>query len=187
MILKIEKTKTTVGRLKCPKCGYLNWAVLVDENKNSSQCNKCGEWSPSDEYKIVEIEVDAYKCPNCGSIVADSEENYNICTWGGPEPTIICSECQTIIHGFIHHENHETKIDVEVRESGGYFNVYHKNCPKAEIGYMELKRLCVDTEMGGSRVVLVYVCRECGAQQVIKDHLDDTKIWNASTKRWWRK
>jgi predicted RNA-binding Zn-ribbon protein involved in translation (DUF1610 family) len=64
---KVEpKMKTTVGRLKCPKCGHLNWSVIGRGNPPNFQCNKCEGWFPEKEWQIVEVEVDAYKCPNCG-------------------------------------------------------------------------------------------------------------------------
>jgi hypothetical protein len=89
---------------------------------------------------------------------------------------------------------------IKVDEDGGYMHVFHKGCPKAEngLGYMRLKRLCVDPETKqwlrkqglkgepGSRVVLVYVCEGCGAQQVVKAGLEDTRIWNTYAERWWK-
>jgi len=200
--IKVEpKTKTVVGRLRCPKCGRLNWSVRGKGEPPIFQCSKCEEWLPEDQWQTVEIEVDAYKCPNCGCIVADVEENYSVSVWAGPEPALVCPECHTIIRGFLHHEDpNGPSIIVRVGEKGGYMGVFHKGCKKAKngLGFMKLKRMCVDPETGqwlrkhgykgepGSRVVLVYVCEDCGAQQVVKTHLEDTRIWNTYSERWWK-
>jgi len=191
---------TTVGKLKCPKCGYLNWAVVGRGNPPIFQCGKCECWFQEKEWQIVEMEVDAFKCPNCGALVADSEENYSIGVWAGPEPVLVCPECLTIIRGFLHHEDPRgASIMIKVDEEGGYMHVLHKGCPKAEggIGYMRLKRLCVDAETEGwlknhgyrgrpgSRVVLVYVCEQCGTQQVVKASLEDTFRSNTYKSGWW--
>jgi len=81
--------------------------------------------------------------------------------------------------------------------------VWHRGCPKASeelgLGHMTLKRLCVDPETRywlrkhgykgkpKSRVVLVYVCDSCGAQQVVKASLEDVKIWDSHSETWWRR
>jgi predicted RNA-binding Zn-ribbon protein involved in translation (DUF1610 family) len=199
---KVEpKMKTTVGRLKCPNCGHLNWGVIGRGNPPNFQCNKCEGLFPESRWEVVEVEVDAYECPNCGRLVADSQENYSIGVWAGPEPVLVCPECLTIIRGYLHHEDPSgASIIIEVDEKGGYMHVFHKGCSKAQngLGYMRLRRMCVDPETKqwlrkhgykgepGSRVVLVYVCEDCGAQQVVKAGLKDTRIWNTYTERWWK-
>lgn len=189
--MELKKAKTTVGRFKCPKCGSLTY-VLVGYGANAKifQCKVCKAMIPEEEWQTVEITVDGYVCPTCGEVVADSPENYSIGVWAGPEPVLVCPKDNTILRGYIHHEAPEgARIKIGYDELGGYIDVLHKDCPKSQngLGYMELKRLCVDTESNSSRVVLVYVCEKCGAQQVIKASLDDTRIWNAHTRRWWRK
>jgi hypothetical protein len=92
------------------------------------------------------------------------------------------------LKGYTHHEDpNGPTISIKCDQKGGYFDAFHEDCPKAEggVGYMNLKRLCVDTEDDAARVVLVYMCDSCGDQQVVKALLRDNRIWNANLKRWW--
>lgn len=193
---ELEKVKTTVGKLKCPHCGKLYYSAEVVQGLLgvTLKCFFCGRTALEEKWQIVEVEVDGYVCPNCGEIVADSEENYSLTLWGGPEPVLICPKCLTIIRGYIHHENPMgPEIRIACGEKGGYMKVFHVSCPKAEyetgMSPMTLKRLCVDADVKNkeSRVVLVYVCDNCGAQQVVKALLEDIRIWDAEAKRWWRR
>lgn len=196
---KPRKLKTKVGRLQCPLCNSLFWSVEVREQ--NCVCGKCGQITPKEKWQVVEVDADAYKCPRCGELVSDTPENHSISVWGGPEPVLVCPKCHFILRGYIHHEDPEgASIEIVYKEKGGYIHVLHKNCPKKEdkSGSMQLERLCVDPETEawlrkhhykgspGSRVVLVYVCADCGEQQVIKASLGDVKIWDSYNKRWWK-
>jgi hypothetical protein len=105
---KVEpKMKTTVGRLKCPES----------------------------RWEVVEVEVDAYECPNCGRLVADSQENYSIGVWAGPEPVLVCPECLTIIRGYLHHEDPSgASIIIEVDEKAVTCTFSTKDARKRKTG-----------------------------------------------------
>jgi len=178
---------------KCPGCGHNEYMLRVEESEGQrrGQCSKCNEWFPEDQFETIEIEKEAYRCPICEELVVDSPENWSMTLWGGPEPVLVCPRDLAILRGYLHHENDRgAGISVSSDVKGGYQWIFHEDCLKKENddpSVMELRRLCVDPQLGGetSRIVLVYQCTKCGKQQVIKHLLRDKRIWDAENKVWW--
>jgi hypothetical protein len=44
-------------------------------------------------------------CPRCGEEVSDTEGNYSITVWGGPEPVLVCPKGLFVLKGYTHHED----------------------------------------------------------------------------------
>ena len=153
--------------------------VLEEEMYNFSH-SSCDY---KDYLGFCKIEVDTYKCPDCGSDVTNTPDNVE---WN--TQSLVCPKCiikkssdfdsmGIIIPGKPLHHGHWDSHAPEFEYTGtDYFFILHPNCKKSKRidgkGPMFVTGLWADSSLQSQkRIVLSLECMWCGARNAIKPWL----------------
>jgi len=169
--VKGQETTTSIGVFQCPHCG-VEEETIVGEREGPFKCRKCHKIMAEDSEElnkiIVEKQVNAYVCPECGEKVSDTSMNWCGETTTG-ENAVMCPECYIILNGLLLIHHGRLTHQFEPFYSGtDYFEFRHSPCrDKEHGGFCIIYAVLIDNQ---GRVIFNLECTDCGEIDALKSH-----------------